>query len=191
MTTDRVRSALAAGLLVLIPALGSGDILGEVTAAHDARIAATIRGDVAALASLMTDDATYTHSSGVTERKAEFLAALRNGTYVYRAIEPRQRRIRVYGEATAVLSGPCRVVIEPAGRRTEIELFFTEVYVKQGRRWRMALWHSTRLPAASSPVARPAPLPATVPPPEAPAPASLPGRVPLPVAPGPASLPRR
>jgi uncharacterized protein (TIGR02246 family) len=125
-----------------------------VLAAQDQRIAATIAGDVAAVAAMMTDDLTYTHSSGVEESKAEFLEGLKNGKYVYREITPRGRRVRVHGDA-AVVSGPCHVVIEPGGKRTELELYFTELYVKEAGRWRMALWQSTRLPAPAT--ATPAP----------------------------------
>ena len=54
----------------------------------------------------------------------------------------------VHGDA-AIISGPCHIVIAPGGKRTEIDLYFTELYVKEGGQWRMALWHSTRLPAAA------------------------------------------
>jgi uncharacterized protein (TIGR02246 family) len=132
------------------PTLGSEQ---AVLAAQDRRIAATISGDVAALSGLMTDDLTYTHSSGVEESRAEFLDALKSGKYVYREIAAPGRRVRVHGDA-AVVSGPCHVVIEPGGKRTEIDLYFTELYVKEGGRWRMALWHSTRLPVAAAPASK-------------------------------------
>jgi len=124
----------------------AGDVEPAVLAAHDKRIAATIAGDVAAVAAMMTDDLTYTHSSGVEESKAEFLDGLKNGKYVYREIAPRGRKVRVHGDA-AIVSGPCHIVIEPGGKRTEIDLYFTELYVKEAGQWRMALWQSTRLPA--------------------------------------------
>ena len=128
-----------------------GDVEQAVLAAHDRRIAATIAGDVAAVAAMMTDDLTYTHSSGVEESKAEFLEGLKNGKYVYREITPRGRKVRVHGDA-AIVSGPCHVVIEPGGKRTELELYFTELYVKEAGQWRMALWQSTRLPAPTQAV---------------------------------------
>ena len=117
----------------------------DVAAAQDRRIAATVGADLEALGAMMTEDMTYTHSSGVTETRAEFLDGLKTGKYVYRAIVPRDRTIRVHGDA-GVVSGPCHVVIEPGGKRTEIDLYFTELYVKEGSRWRMALWQATRLP---------------------------------------------
>ena len=124
----------------------AGDVERAVLAAHDKRIAATIAGDVAAVAAMMTDDLTYTHSSGVEESKAEFLDGLKNGKYVYREITTRGRKVRVHGDA-AIVSGPAHIVIEPGGKRTELDLYFTELYVKEAGQWRMALWQSTRLPA--------------------------------------------
>ena len=120
-----------------------------VLAAHDRRIALTIAGDVAALAAMMTDDLTYTHSSGVEESKAEFLEGLKSGKYLYREITPRDRKVRVHGDA-AIVSGPAHIVIEPGGKRTELDLYFTELYVKEAGQWRMALWQSTRLPAPAT-----------------------------------------
>jgi ketosteroid isomerase-like protein len=138
--------------LLLAPALAGAEsntaaaAEKAVVAAHDARLAATIKGDVAALSAMMTDDLTYTHSSALTETKAELLAGLKSGKYVYREITPKDRRVRVHGDA-AIVSGPAHVVIEPGGQRTEIDLYFTEIYVKEGGRWKMALWQSTRFPA--------------------------------------------
>ena len=148
VTRRRVLAVLGTALAIGSGAVAAraGDVEGVVLAAHDKRIAATIAGDLAALAGMMTADLTYTHSSGVEESKAEFLDGVKSGKYVYREITPRDRRVRVHGDA-AVVSGPCHVVIEPGGKRTEIDLYFTELYVKEAGQWRMALWHSTRLPA--------------------------------------------
>jgi ketosteroid isomerase-like protein len=159
ISRQTVRTRALATALALAPVLApagetstavrvpAGDTQVAVLAAQDERIAATLAADLAALGAMMTDDLSYTHSSGLTETKTEFLEGLRTGKYVYRAIEPQERRVRVHGEA-AVVSGSCRIVIEPGGKRTEIRLHFTELYVRQGGRWRMALWHSTRLPEA-------------------------------------------
>ena len=139
-------AALGASVIAGSAAFGAAGVEQDVAAAQDRRIAATIGADLDALGAMMTGDLTYTHSSGVTETKAEFLDGLKTGKYVYREIRPADRRIRVHGDA-AIVSGPCHVVIEPGGKRTELDLYFTEVYVNDGGRWRMALWHSTRLPA--------------------------------------------
>jgi uncharacterized protein (TIGR02246 family) len=158
MATRRGMAAALAAALAFGPgaaAARAGDAEAAVLAAHDKRIAATVAGDLAGLGAMMTDDLTYTHSSGVVESKAEFLDGLKSGRYVYREITPRPRRVRVHGDA-AVVSGPCHIVIEPGGKRSELDLYFTELYVKEAGAWRMALWQSTRLPApvAAAPPAK-------------------------------------
>ncbi len=146
-----VRRAVPALALTIVPALAvAQDASTAVLAAQDARFAATIKADVAALGALMTDDLTYTHSSGVTETKAEFLDGVKNGKYLYRSIESKDRRVRLHGDA-AIVSGTAHIVIEPGGKRTDIDLYFSELYVKEGSAWRMALWQSTRLPVPTAP----------------------------------------
>jgi ketosteroid isomerase-like protein len=148
--TIRELSLLALALAaVLLPHIaGAGEVEQKaVAAAHEKRLALTIAADVEGLRALMTDDLSYTHSSGVVETKAEFLDALKAGKHVYREITTRERRIRVHGDS-AIVSGPAHIVVEPGGKRTEIDLYFSEVYVKEAGAWRMALWQSTRLPAA-------------------------------------------
>ena len=88
MRTSPLRNTLLVVTVALLPVLAAPASGQAVLAAHDARIAATIKGDVAALGALMTDDLTYTHSSGVTETKAEFLDGLKSGKYLYREIKP-------------------------------------------------------------------------------------------------------
>ena len=145
----------AAAALAVAAALAGGrpaeaaDEGAAVRAAHDRRMALTIAADVPALGAMMTDDLTYTHSNAATETKAEFLAGLKSGKYLYREITPKDRKVRVHGDA-AIVSGPAHVVIEPGGQRTEIDLYFTELYVKQGGQWKMALWQSTRIPAPAA-----------------------------------------
>ncbi len=149
--SSAVRRAVPVLALAIVPALaGAQDASRAVLAAQDARFAATIKPDVAGLAAMMTDDLTYTHSSGVTETKAEFLEGVKNGKYVYRSIESKDRRVRLHGDA-AIVSGTAHIVVEPGGKRTDIDLYFSELYVKRGGAWRMALWQATRLPAPTAP----------------------------------------
>jgi uncharacterized protein (TIGR02246 family) len=116
-----------------------------ILATQDRRFAATVAADVGVLSRLFTDDMTYTHASAVVETKAEFLEGLKTGKYRYRSITPEERKVRLYGEA-AVVAGTCRVLVETGGRENDLRLRFTEVYVKRGGAWRLALWHSTRVP---------------------------------------------
>jgi hypothetical protein len=144
----RVTRMLLAALLAIASRAGAAgpEVEKAVLSAHDRRIALTIAADVGALGALMTDDLTYTHSSAVVETKGEFLEGLRAGRYRYKAVSFDDRRVRLYGDATAVVSGTCRTQVVAGGRDIDVKLKFTELFVMQQGTWKMALWQSTRVP---------------------------------------------
>lgn len=143
------RRRLVSSMLVALCA-GAGASAGEVEqavlAAQDRRVAATLAADLTLLDAMMTDDVSYTHSNAVVETKAEFLEAIRSGKYRYKSMTFDERRVRPHGDATAIVSGTCRVQVTSGGRDIDIRLRFTELYVKQADAWKVALWQSTRVP---------------------------------------------
>ena len=56
----------------------------EILALEDKRYAAMCGGDFAALEAMLHDELLYTHSSGLTDTKATWLASLRSGKTNYR-----------------------------------------------------------------------------------------------------------
>jgi ketosteroid isomerase-like protein len=121
----------------------------DVRKAEEARIAATIKGDLAALSALLAEDMTYGHSSAKIETKAEFLELLKTGYYQYKSIAPREVTVRLYGE-TALLGGLADIDVVSGGQPLSVKLRFLEVWVKQGGRWKLAAWQSVRLPAPTT-----------------------------------------
>jgi len=87
-------------------------------------------------------------SRGLSGRasRAEFLEAIRSGKYRYKSMTFDDRRVRLHGDSTAIVSGTCRVQVTTGGRDLDVKLRFTELYLKQGGAWKMALWQSTRVP---------------------------------------------
>jgi hypothetical protein len=57
----------------------------EILALEDKRYAAMCSGDFAALEAMLHDDLLYTHSSGLTDTKATWLASLRSGKTKYKS----------------------------------------------------------------------------------------------------------
>ena len=143
------RRWMVSGLLLSLCACSrawAGEAEQAVLAAQDKRIALTVAGDLAGLGTAMSDDLTWTHSNANVETKAEFLEAIRSGKYRYKSMTFDDRRVRLHGDATAIVSGTCRVQVTSGGRDIDIRLRFTELYVKSGSTWKMALWQSTCVP---------------------------------------------
>lgn len=117
----------------------------EIRQRETHRFEAIVRGDVAALEDILSDDLSYTHATGVFETKEEFIAKLRSGQLKYESFAPEGLRVRVYG-TTGVLTGTARVKVQVKGEPLSFQLRFTDVYVKKGDRWQMVAWQACRLP---------------------------------------------
>lgn len=98
-----------------------------------------VKRDVATLEGLIAEDLTYVHSSGVSENKAQFLAATEKSTYA--SIEPKSEDVRLYGK-TAIVSGIADFKMQNGAVNT---LRFTNVYVKDGKQWKLAARHASKI----------------------------------------------
>lgn len=120
------------------------DAQQEVLAAYEKRRTATLNGDANTVASMMTDDLTFTHSSALVETKEQFIEALKSRKSQFKSFTDEDRKIRVNG-STGVVSGICHIVAEASGTKFDLRVRFTELWVKEGDTWRMMLWHSTKV----------------------------------------------
>jgi ketosteroid isomerase-like protein len=117
----------------------------EVRAADDARYAAMIAQDFAALDRLLADDLLYTHSTAVTDTKTQYLAALRSGKYRYKAARCEGVTVRVHG-ATAIVNGRGFLEVDVDGAPKSLANAFVNVWVRSPAGWQMTAWQSTPLP---------------------------------------------
>lgn len=108
------------------------------------RIAALLQPDIPTLERIMADDFTYTHSSGQTQTKAEFLADFKSGKRVFKSLKQEDVQVRVYGNA-AVLTGRCDLTGVNAGKDFVLPMHFIEVYANLNGHWQWVTWQSTRL----------------------------------------------
>jgi ketosteroid isomerase-like protein len=116
----------------------------EITTLEARRIKALTEADIAALEPIFADDLTYTHASGWTQNKSEFIETIRSGKLRYLSIEPANEQVRSYG-TTVVGTGRAVVKVRLEGKEETLQLRFIEVYVKRRGRWQMVAWQSTRL----------------------------------------------
>ena len=93
------KGLITAAMLVLSQAIsfaGQGaKVEQEIRKLDDQRIAALTQPDFAVLESLMTDDFTYTHSSGQVQTKAEFLASVTASNSQEQQVAPESMSVRL------------------------------------------------------------------------------------------------
>ena len=120
------------------------DAQQEVVAAHEKRRIATLNGDANTVASMMTDDLTFTHANAVVETKEQFIDALKTRRLQYKTLTDEDRQVRVNGTA-GVVSGTVHIVVDASGTEYDLRVLFTELWVKEGDTWQMMLWHATEV----------------------------------------------
>ena len=102
-----------------------------------------IKQDKALLEKYLADDLVYTHGGGQRQTKAEYIASVLSGPSHYKAMEPSDTRIRVYGKM-AVLWG---LVDVTPGKGETYRTRTLEVYTQNAAgQWQMVQKESVRVP---------------------------------------------
>jgi ketosteroid isomerase-like protein len=105
-----------------------------------------IDGDFDTLDKLLGDGLVYTHSTGLSDNHAEYLAKCKQGVFKYRKIERSTENIQVYGDA-AVVTGHTKMEVMVEGKPKLLNSRYTNVWVKGPKGWQMVVWQSTPIPA--------------------------------------------
>ena len=101
-----------------------------------------IKQDKALLQKYLADDLVYTHGGGQTQSKAEYIASVLSGPSHYKAMEPSDTRVRIYGK-TAVLWG---LVDVTPGKGETYRTRTLEVYTQNAAGlWQMSQKESVRV----------------------------------------------
>ncbi len=137
MTRHKFLLLLALGLPMILAA----DAASAVKQASTTWRNAVIKQDKEALAQWLANDLVYAHSSGKTESKAEYIAAVTTGPSRYESFTETNTVVRVYGKA-AILEG--NVEVKTPGRPA-YKVRTLEVYINDGGKWKMTAHQSARL----------------------------------------------
>jgi len=102
---------------------------------------AAIKQDKIGLDRWLADDLVYAHSNGLTQSKAEYVAAVTKGPSHYESFQENDTKITIYGTA-AVLTG-LEDVKPHKGESYRVRTM--EVYVQHNGRWQLAAHQSARV----------------------------------------------
>ncbi len=101
--------------------------------------------DAEKIAQFLTSDYTLTNSKGEINTAAEDVADAKGGKIHYKVFENYDMKARVYGDATAIVLGKTKVQGTAEGKPIDIIVQFTDTFVKQDGKWRLAAGHVSRM----------------------------------------------
>ena len=110
------------------------------------RIAAMVDKDLATLDALLADDLSYTHSGGVTETKARFVALIRDREekHDYLGVDfANADVIPMPGDTAAVVRGRATIRLQGI---PPYSVLFLDVWNLRDGTWQLIAWQATRIP---------------------------------------------
>lgn len=115
-----------------------------IDAAEKSWASAITHNDFATLEKVLAEELIYTHSSGRTDTKREYIDSMKTGRVKYESLTYESSSVKVLGQ-TALLSAKATVKLVSGGKPQELKLSFLHVYMNQKGSWRMVGHQSARL----------------------------------------------
>ena len=125
----------------------SGSITAEeVLRAEDARYAAQIANDFAAMEQMFGPELVYIRSAdGAVADKRAYVESMRSGTVKYRSMRRSDVGVRTYG-CLAIITGLVELDLTLRGGDLSEQARFHSVWAKRGPGMQFVSWQSTRVP---------------------------------------------
>ena len=136
--------ALALGLLTALPAFAGADedaILKNVETFRAGQAA----GKADAIAPLLADDLSYSHSSGAVDDKAKLLSGISTANYKWTTLEYKNPTVKVVGPAAIVRFNFVGEQEFTDGKKTPQNLHILMNWQKQGSDWKLLSRGATKL----------------------------------------------
>jgi len=144
----RLLPMLLAALLGAIPVLAAtcdSVTVDEALKAEDARYAAQMSNDFAAMDKLFSADLVYTHTSAVVDNKQSYIESMRSGKVVYKVMRRSDVQVRTFG-CIAILTGNGNYDVTVNDKDVNVLLRFTSIWQKKNGMMQYVSWQSTRIP---------------------------------------------
>jgi hypothetical protein len=128
----------------LLSAARAAPGVDAVLRADQARLAAMMAGDGAALAALLSDELRFVHSDGRIETKADYVKNLLAGDTAYADVRTSEVTTLVPTADVVVVIGAQEMRKRLGPAWSEIKLRYLALWRNEGGVWRMFAWQSMR-----------------------------------------------
>jgi hypothetical protein len=120
-----------------------------LTAADDARVAAMLKPNKAALDAVLSDDLRYAHSNGKVDTKASLTASLLGGDAKYVSYKYNERTFKFPAPDVAVMAGRLEVQAIVDGVSMTTGISYLAVWRLEKGQWKFLAWQSCKIPPAT------------------------------------------
>jgi ketosteroid isomerase-like protein len=141
-----IAAACAVATLAAVSARGQSAVEDQLKKMEKDRAAAVVKGDVATLEGLTSDDYVLINANGQVADKATTMNDIKTGRIKLTSNEVSDLKVRLYGD-TAVVTGKSTAKGTIAGRELKGPVMFTRVYVKKGGKWQSVAFQQTPIAA--------------------------------------------
>ena len=132
------------GLLTALPALANADEDAVLKNVESFRVAQAA-GKADAIASLLAEDLSYSHSNGAIDDKAKLLSGVTNANFKWTSLEYKSPTVKVVGSAAIVRFNFVGEQTFADGKKTPQNLGILMNWQKQGSEWKLLSRAATRL----------------------------------------------
>ena len=101
--------------------------------------------DAATVARFLDETYTLTNTRAVVSTRADDIAEVKKGEIQYSEFRNHDTKTRLYGD-TAVIIGITSIKGVADGKPFELDVRFTDTYVRRADGWKLAAGHVTRIP---------------------------------------------
>lgn len=116
----------------------------DILKIEEERSQALEMGDVAVLDRILADDYVYVNVFGELHTKAQRFSTIRSGAAKHESLTEDDFQVHVYGD-TVVMTGRASGLVNYRGKVNNKARRFTNVYMKQGGKWRLLAHHATTI----------------------------------------------
>ena len=119
--------------------------MSAVRLADDARVAATLSGDLDALRSIYSDDMYYAHSSGKIDSKTSQLEGIATGLYKYTKFEYKERTFIPIAPTVVMMKGAANLALTRlSGEKILLDINYLGVWRLEAGKWKFVAWQASR-----------------------------------------------
>lgn len=111
---------------------------------HENKFRWMVNKKLDSLNAILDERVVYIHSNGWTENKKEMIEDLRTGRLVMNRVTVTEASARVY-KGAVIVNGKGNFNVVVNGNATDLQLIYTEVYVKREKGWLLVSRHANRI----------------------------------------------